>query len=102
MQPLLEVARTFSRTAREEIERGFEANNYVKVRDGAEKAWNAVVQATDRIMQCGRGDARPFRVETRTGIGGNSSRRSVGAISPEISRTLRSASTGTSSTWGPR
>ena len=51
MQPLLEVARTFVLTAREEIEQGFEANNYIKVRDGAEKAWSAIVQATDHAMR---------------------------------------------------
>src|SRR3990170_4457240 len=51
MQPLLDVARTFLQTAREEVEQGFRANDYVKVRDGAEKAWNAIVQATDHAMR---------------------------------------------------
>lgn len=51
MQPLLDVARTFLRTAREELEEGLSTNNYVKVRDGAEKAWNAVIQATDHVMR---------------------------------------------------
>ena len=50
MQTLLDTARIFLRTAREEIEQGLASNNWVKIRDGAEKAWNAVVQATDHVM----------------------------------------------------
>jgi len=65
VQPLLDVARTFLQTAREEIEHGFRANEYVKVRDGAEKAWNAVVQATDHVM----------RVRGRTPLPGRDSHR---------------------------
>jgi len=51
VQPLLDMAWTFLRTAREEMDEGFAANNYVKVRDGAEKAWNAILQATDHAMR---------------------------------------------------
>lgn len=65
MQSLLDVARTFLQTAREEIEEGFAANNYVKVRDGAEKAWNAIVQATDHTI----------RVRGRTPLPGRDSHR---------------------------
>ena len=65
MQPLLDVARTFLLTAREEIEQGFQVNDYVKVRDGAEKAWNAIVQATDHAM----------RVRGRTPLPGRESHR---------------------------
>jgi len=65
VQPLLDVARTFLLTAREEIEQGFQVNDYVKVRDGAEKAWNAIVQATDHAM----------RVRGRTPLPGRESHR---------------------------
>jgi hypothetical protein len=51
MQSLLDTARVFLRTALEELQEGLEANNWVKIRDGSEKAWNAVVQATDHAMQ---------------------------------------------------
>jgi len=32
------------------MERGFTSNDWVPIRDGAEKAWNAVLQATDHAM----------------------------------------------------
>ena len=51
MQPLLEMARSFLAAARTELEEGLTSNDYVKVRDAAEKAWNAVVQATDHAMR---------------------------------------------------
>ena len=51
MQPLLEMARTFLAAARTELEEGLTSNDYVKVRDAAEKAWNAVAQATDHAVQ---------------------------------------------------
>lgn len=51
MQTLLEVARTFLATARQELDEGLSTNDSVKVRDAAEKAWNAVVQATDHAMR---------------------------------------------------
>ncbi len=51
MQTLLDTARIFLRTAREEIEEGLVSNNWVKIRDGAEKAWNAVIQGTDHVMR---------------------------------------------------
>ncbi len=51
MQTLLDTARIFLRTAREEIEEGLDTNSWVKIRDGAEKAWNAVVQVTDHAMR---------------------------------------------------
>jgi len=96
MQPLLDVARTFLQTAREEIEQGFEANIYVKVRDGAEKAWNAVAQATDHAM----------RVRGRTPLPGRDSHRDrrefleeIGRSAlPATSRTSPSGCTATSST----
>ncbi len=51
IESLLDIARTFLRTARAEMEEGFASNDYVKVRDGAEKAWNAILQATDHAMR---------------------------------------------------
>jgi len=51
MQSLMDTARIFLRTAREELQEGLDSNNWVKIRDGSEKAWNAVVQATDHAMQ---------------------------------------------------
>ena len=51
MQTLLDTARIFLRTAREEVEDGIVSANWVKIRDGAEKAWNAVLQATDHAME---------------------------------------------------
>ena len=77
MQPLLDVARTFLHTAREELEEGFAANNYVTVRDGAEKAWNAVVQATDHAM----------RVRGRTPLPGRDSHRDRREFLESIGRT---------------
>lgn len=50
MQGLLDIARAFLQAARTELEEGLSENNYVKVREAAEKAWNAVVQATDHAM----------------------------------------------------
>src|SRR3972149_776400 len=50
MQGLLDIARAFLQAARSELEEGLTENNYVKVREAAEKAWNAVVQATDHAM----------------------------------------------------
>ncbi len=61
MQSLLDVARTFLRSAREEMEAGFASNDYVKVRDGAEKAWNAILQATDHAMRARGRTPRPGR-----------------------------------------
>ncbi len=50
VQALLDVSRTFLDTARRELETGLSANDHVKIRQAAEKAWNAVVQATDYAM----------------------------------------------------
>jgi len=51
MKPLLTIARSFLATAREELEEGLRSNDHVRVRDAAEKGWNAIVQATDHAMQ---------------------------------------------------
>lgn len=51
MQTLLDTARIFLRTAREETEQGLAGGDWVKIRDGAERAWNAVLQATDHAME---------------------------------------------------
>ena len=37
--------------AREEARQGFKAANSIQIRDAAEKAWNAAVQATDLAMR---------------------------------------------------
>jgi hypothetical protein len=51
MDTLLDAARVFHQTGAAEVEAGLLAGDQVKVRDGAEKAWNAIVQATDYAMQ---------------------------------------------------
>lgn len=51
MQGLMDIARAFLRTAREEFAEGSSSGNQVRIRDSAEKAWNAVVQATDHAMR---------------------------------------------------
>lgn len=76
MQRLLDVARTFLQTAREELEEGLSTGNYVKVRDAAEKAWNAVVQATDHAM----------RVRGRTPLPGQEAHRDRRNFLEEIGR----------------
>ena len=43
-------AREFLREAEEEFRRGVESGDLIKVRDAAEKAWNAVVQATNALL----------------------------------------------------
>src|SRR6266540_3995382 len=76
MQPLLDVARTFLQTAREELDEGLRTQNYVKVRDAAEKAWNAVIQATDHAM----------RVRGRTPLPGQEAHRDRKNFLDEIGR----------------
>ena len=51
METLMDTARVFLRRAREELEDGLSTSDQVKIRDAAEKAWNAVVQAIDHLMQ---------------------------------------------------
>ena len=51
MQNLRDIAQAFMRTARAELEEGLSTNNHVRIRDAAEKAWNAAIQATDHAMQ---------------------------------------------------
>ena len=51
VQSMLEVARFFLQTGRAEVEEGLQRGDQVRVRDGAEKAWNAVVQATEHLMR---------------------------------------------------
>ena len=48
---LLEVARSFLDLAREEMAAGYEADDYRRTRDAAEKAWLAATQAVDHSMQ---------------------------------------------------
>jgi len=48
---LLETAQVFLRTGESEIQEGLRNGDQVRIRDGAEKAWNAIVQATDHLMQ---------------------------------------------------
>jgi len=51
LQTLIDTARIFLRTSREEVDDGLRTVDWVKIRDGAEKAWNAVIQATDHAMR---------------------------------------------------
>ena len=91
MQSLMDTARVFLRTAREELQEGLDSNNWVKIRDGSEKAWNAVLQATDHAMQV-RGRTR-CPVGTLIGIASTSSISSAGTTSRSGTRTSRSDST---------
>jgi len=50
MQALRDAARIFLERARQELEEGLRVGDQVQVRQAAEKAWNAVVQATDSAM----------------------------------------------------
>jgi len=62
MQTLLDTARVFLRTGRQEIEDGIASTDWVKIRDGAEKAWNSVLQATDHAMERHRRTPLPGRM----------------------------------------
>jgi hypothetical protein len=62
MQSLLDTARVFLRTARQETEDGIATVDWVKIRDGAEKAWNSVLQATDHAMERHARTALPGRM----------------------------------------
>ena len=46
----LEDAREFIEEACEEFEKGVRENNTTKIRDSAEKAWNAVIQASNALI----------------------------------------------------
>ncbi|HEV8595760.1 MAG TPA: hypothetical protein VGR51_09550 [Thermoplasmata archaeon] len=61
MQTLRDAAFLFLAKAREELEQGLMQNNAVLIRDAAEKAWNAVVQATDHFMRSHGRAALPGR-----------------------------------------
>ncbi len=50
-KPLIEIAEDFLALARQEAEEGYRRKDERRVRDAAEKAWNAVVQATDHAMR---------------------------------------------------
>ncbi|RLE88270.1 MAG: hypothetical protein DRJ49_05265 [Thermoprotei archaeon] len=46
----LEDAREFIEEAFEEFEKGVHENNTARIRDSAEKAWNAVIQASNALI----------------------------------------------------
>jgi len=48
---LAQLAEDFLAFAREEAREGYGSGDSIRIRDGAEKAWNAVVQATDLAMR---------------------------------------------------
>lgn len=50
MSTLMEAARVFLDKADQELDDGLRTGDQVRIRDAAEKAWNAVVQATDHLM----------------------------------------------------
>ena len=47
---LLQIAESFLEIAREEANRGYKDHDERRIRDAAEKAWNAALQATDHAM----------------------------------------------------
>ena len=51
MSTLMEAAMVFLDNAHVELDDGLRLGDQVRIRDAAEKAWNAVVQATDHLMQ---------------------------------------------------
>jgi hypothetical protein len=50
VQTLRDAADIFLARAREELEAGLSEGDWIKIRQAAEKAWNAVVQSTDFAM----------------------------------------------------
>jgi len=48
---LAQLADDFLAFARQESREGFKADDPIRIRDAAEKAWNAAVQATDLAMR---------------------------------------------------
>jgi hypothetical protein len=49
-QTLLEMAHSFLDLAREEMAAGYDLDDYRRIRDAAEKAWLAALQAIDHAM----------------------------------------------------
>jgi len=49
-QSLLDMANSFLDLAREELAAGYDLDDYRRIRDAAEKAWLAAVQAIDHAM----------------------------------------------------
>lgn len=47
---LIDEAETFLKVAKEEFEVAVAKNDVVRIRDSAEKAWNAVVQSTNGLL----------------------------------------------------
>jgi len=47
---LIDEAETFLKAAREEFETAIAKNDMVRIRDSAEKAWNAVVRSTNGLL----------------------------------------------------
>jgi len=47
---LISISKDFYKRAREEFERAISKNDVIGIRDSAEKAWNAVVQATNALI----------------------------------------------------
>ncbi len=47
---LIDEAETFLKAASEEFEAAVAKNDVVRIRDSAEKAWNAVVQSTNALL----------------------------------------------------
>ena len=50
VEELLREADVFLDSARDELEVGLAKNDIVRIRDSSEKAWNAVVQATNAFL----------------------------------------------------
>jgi len=50
VEELLREADVFLESARDELQTGLAKNDTVRIRDSSEKAWNAVVQATNAFL----------------------------------------------------
>ena len=50
IKDLIDEAEAFLRAARKEFEAAVAKNDAVRIRDSAEKAWNAVVQSTNSLL----------------------------------------------------
>jgi hypothetical protein len=51
MNGYIENAKRFYEEARKEFERGKRENDMIRIRDASEKAWNAMVQATNGLFE---------------------------------------------------
>lgn len=64
----LDIAKRFYKAALRELYRGKKARDDTKIRDAAEKAWNAVVQATNYVFEQANLDVPSSHYDRRKGL----------------------------------